>query len=200
MFSSMEGIRYDTASKPGVFALFASEAVARYDVVLFYDSYQPVTEPQKSAFAELCDRGIGCVFVHHALVSHQEWPEYARIVGGRYYHAPYLHEGKKYGPSTYRHDQEYVIRIVDSTHPVTRGIADFPIHDEVYINFQVSPTVTPLLTADEREIGTPIGWAHAYGRSRVVYLQPGHDRHAYDHPEYRALLQNALRWVARRRF
>ncbi|MRR37784.1 ThuA domain-containing protein [bacterium] len=197
MFGSFEGVRSDTASKPGVFSLFASTDVARYDVIVFYDSYQPITESQRNSFLSLLDRGIGCVFLHHALVSHQEWKEYEKILGGRYHHAPYVDGGKKYGASTYKHDQEFTVQVVDPSHPVTRGIADFPIHDEIYINYQVFDFVTPLLTVDHRESGRPTGWAHRSGNSRVVYLQSGHDHRAYENPGFRALLLNAIRWVAK---
>ena len=32
--------------------------------------------------------------------------------------------------------------------------------------------------------------------SRLVYLQPGDGPSAYDNPDYRRLVENALRWVA----
>ncbi len=196
MFSSFERIAFDTASKPGVFSLFASDSLAEYDAMVFYDTYQAISQTEKAAFLRLFDRGIGCVFLHHALVSHQEWPEYERIVGGRYHHASYVKDGKKYGPSTYRHDQDFTVVIVDPMHPVTRGMSDFTIHDETYINYQIFKTSTPLLRTDYRDSGEIIGWTNGYRRSRVVYLQPGHDLNAYLHPSFRSLVHKAILWVA----
>lgn len=58
--------------------------------------------------------------------------------------------------------------------------------------------VTPLLTTSQRESGNPIAWTRDEGPARVVYLQPGHGPETYAHPQYRRLLRNALRYVARR--
>jgi type 1 glutamine amidotransferase len=41
-----------------------------------------------------------------------------------------------------------------------------------------------------------VGWAKTNGLSRWVYIQGGHDRHAWEHPAYRQLLEQAIRWVA----
>jgi type 1 glutamine amidotransferase len=168
MFTSFEGVAFDTASKPDVFRAFASEEIVRYDAIVFYDTYQPISDEQKAAFLSLFERGIGCVFLHHALVSHQEWREYEMILGGRYHHFPYVDDGKKYGPSTYKHDQEFTVRILDPAHPVTQGMQDFAMYDEVYINYKIHDYVTPLLATDHRESGEYIGWVHRHGNSRIV--------------------------------
>lgn len=198
MFSSFGDVVYDTASKPDVFTVFGSDDITRYDAIVFYDTYQPITAAEQAAFLTLFDRGIGCVFLHHALVSHQEWEEYETILGGRYHHSPYLDEGKKYGPSTYKHDQDFTVRIVDPGHPITRGMSDFPLHDETYLNFKVHDRVHPLLASDTCEEGNTIGWTTTHANSRIVYLQPGHDHHAFENPNYRRLVRNAIEWVAER--
>ena len=41
-----------------------------------------------------------------------------------------------------------------------------------------------------------VGWAKNAINSRVVYLQPGDGPAAYDSPDYRRLVENAIRWVA----
>ena len=41
-----------------------------------------------------------------------------------------------------------------------------------------------------------IGWAKTYEAARVVYLQLGHDHFAYENPNYRQLLRQAIRWTA----
>jgi len=103
--------------------------------------------------------------------------------------------GTERPPSTFRHDVQFRVRVVDSKHPVTRGIADFDIRDETYGNFEVLPKVKPLLTTDEPTSNRVIAWAHTYGKSRVVYIQLGHDRHAYENPSYRRLVWQAIRYV-----
>ncbi len=40
----------------------------------------------------------------------------------------------------------FLINVKDKTNPVTRGITDFELFDEVYGGFYVKPGVTSLLT------------------------------------------------------
>ena len=197
MFQSFKGVTTDAASKPSVFSLFASPAIEEYDAIVFYDAYQPISEEEKRAFLRLFDLGMGCLFLHHAIVSHQEWDEYEKILGGRYHHKPYMDDGKKYGPSTYKHDQVFVVKIIDQEHPVTKGVSDFEIRDEIYLNYKINDYVIPLLTSDNCETGKYIGWTNTYKNSKVVCLLPGHDHHAYDNPNFRQLIKNSIEWVKR---
>jgi type 1 glutamine amidotransferase len=41
-----------------------------------------------------------------------------------------------------------------------------------------------------------VGWTKTYGKSRIVYLQCGHDSVAFACPEFQLLLKNAIHWVA----
>jgi uncharacterized protein len=188
-------IQFDTASKPVVFSLFNSERITDYDAIIFYDTYQPISPVEKDSFLNLFEKGIGIVFLHHSLVSHQEWDEYEKIVGGRYHHKPYLDDGKKYGPSTYKHDQEFIVKIIDKEHPVTKDIDDFKIHDEIYLNYKVHENVNPFLTSDNCESGKYIGWTNNYKNSKIIYLQLGHDHYAYENPNFRLLIKRSIEWV-----
>src|SRR5207245_1252022 len=79
-------------------------------------------------------KGSGWVVLHHALVSYQHWPEYEKIIGGRYPEA----EGKSgvvTAETGYQHDVEIPVLIVAKEHPVTAGLKDFTIHDEIYWGF-----------------------------------------------------------------
>ena len=55
-----------------------------YDALVLYDMPKEITDAQKARFLALFDKGIGLVVLHHALVSYQHWPEFERIIGGRY--------------------------------------------------------------------------------------------------------------------
>ncbi|MDB6033900.1 MAG: ThuA protein, partial [Verrucomicrobiales bacterium] len=80
-------------------------------------------------------------------------------------------------------------------HPITAGSKDFKMHDEIYKRFRVRPGVTPLLTTDHPESGKPLMWARNQGKSRLVYLQLGHDQSAYNDPNYRTLVSRSIKWV-----
>jgi type 1 glutamine amidotransferase len=105
-------------------------------------------------------------------------------------------------------------------HPVSEGIEPFEVTDELYLCPVFEREIVPILATDadtsaasmidtHREVstgtqvpaphqeGSPfLGWAHAAGRSPVVYLLPGHSATTMAHPMYRRLVTNALGWVA----
>lgn len=187
---------YDTISKPFAFHLFDLDKISNYKAIVFYDTYQPISDEQKKSFLNIFEGGIGVLFLHHSLVSHQEWDEYEKIVGGRYFHQPWIDGDKKYGPSTYKHDQDFLIQMVDKNHPVTSGVDDFQIHDETYLNYRVLPNATPLLRTGYRESGELLGWTHTYKNSKVVYLMPGHDKNAFENPSFKKLVENSIYFIS----
>ena len=88
------------------------------------------------------------------------------------------------------------MRVRDGEHPVTRGVSDFQIHDEVYKGLWFAVDNHILLSTDHTDSDALIGWARRYGRARVCAIQLGHDAKAYASPEYRQLVVNAIRWAA----
>ena len=176
---------------------YEREDLVGYDAVVLYDMPKTITEPQKAKFLSVFDKGIGLLVLHHALVSYQHWPDYERIIGGRY-----PEEDGKSGLVTaqvgYEHDVEIPVTIVAKDHPITAGMKDFTIHDEIYWGFRVQPDVTPLISTTHPKSGKPLAWCRTQRKSRVVYLQLGHDHSAYDNPNYRQLVARSIRWVARR--
>lgn len=167
------------------------------DVVVLYDMPKTITEAQKARFLSLFDKGIGLVVLHHALVSFQDWPEYERIIGGRY-PEPAGKSGVVTAEVGYQHDVEIPVIIVAKEHPITAGMSDFTIRDEIYWGFRVQPDVIPLLSTTRAKSGKPLAWTRMQGKSRVVYLQLGHGPSAYENPNYRQLIGNSIRWAGRK--
>jgi len=168
-----------------------------YDAIVLYDMPQEITDAEKKKFVGLFEKGIGLLVLHHALVSYQHWPEYERIIGGRY-----PEEDGKGGVVTdkvgYQHDVGHTIRILAKDHPVTAGVSDFHIHDEIYWGFRTGSDVTPLITTDDKKSGKPLGWTRQEGKSRIVYLQLGHGPEAYMNPNYRKLVAQSIEFVRRK--
>jgi len=194
-YKLFESFSYDTTSKPFAFQLFDLDNIANYKAIVFYDTYQSITEEQKESFMNIFEKGIGVLFLHHSLVSHQEWSEYENIVGGRYFHQVWVDNEKKYGPSTYKHDQDLLVEIIDKNHPVTNGLDNFEIHDETYLNYRVLPKVQPLLRTNYRESGEILGWTHKYKNSKVVYIMMGHDKNAFENKSYKKLIENSIYYL-----
>ena len=193
IFDDMPNVEYREAAHPNANHLYASSLIDSIDVLVFYDMVQEINDTEKADFIALLNKGKGIVFLHHSLVNYQEWDEYENIIGGHYYLS-----FKNRDSSTYKHDVDIPVKILDKKHPVTKGIEDFIIHDEVYGNFKVLPIVHPLLSTTHPESGEIIGWTNKYGKSRIVYIQLGHDRRAYENPNYRRLVKQAIDWVQKK--
>lgn len=172
--------------------------LAACDVVVLYDMPRTITAAQQTKFLQLLDRGIGLVVTHHALVSYQQWGEYERIIGGRWIELPEKGGDPAVKPSGYRHDVDIPVVIANRHHPITAGLENFLIHDEIYWGYRVGADVVPLLTTTHPDSGNPLAWARTEKNSRVAYLLLGHGPSAYADLNYRRLLANAIRWTARR--
>jgi len=168
-----------------------------YDCIVLYDMMQNIADTQKQRLLGVLDKGIGLVVMHHALVSYQAWPEFEKIVGGTY-PEPQDKKGGVTAALGYQHDTDMPIVIVARDHPITAGLKDFEINDEIYWGFRVAPDVTTLVTTTQPKSGKPIAWCHDVRRSRVVYIQLGHGPSAYGNPNYRKLVAQSIRWAARK--
>ena len=197
MWGELPGVTYATCELPRQADLLKPGLETQYDAMVFYDMSDGFTDVQKKNFVDLLNRGIGIVATHHTLGAHNNWPEYWNIIGGHYLHKPETLGGKAYGRSSYADDQTMQVKIADSMHPVTAGLADFTIHDEAYRDFYVAPDAHVLMTVDHPKCDRDVAWTKTYGRSRVCYFMFGHDEKAWDSPVYRKLLANALQWVAK---
>ena len=199
LFRSMPNLAIETATVPQDADRLKDDLADSIDVIVLYDLWATgITPEQQKTVIRLLKRGIGVCALHHTLASHQEWPEYAKILGGKYYLAPRTVDGKKLPRSMFRHDQDIPVQIADRDHPITRGLNDFTIHDETYRDYDVSPAVHVLLTTDHPLSHSKIAWVNRYANSRIFYLQLGHDQHAYRNANYREIVLRAIRWCAGR--
>jgi type 1 glutamine amidotransferase len=177
----------------------------------------PSPEVQRGV-EELIAAGVGIVATHHALAGWPTWDGWADVLGGRFLYSPGRLHGVDVPASGYRMDTYRVTPA--GGHPVTDGVEPFELTDELYLCPVFEGDVEPLLTTDAdlspatmvdtyREVrhgervaarqqpaSNLLGWVHEPGRSRVVYLLPGHTATTMQHPAYRRLLANALAWVS----
>ena len=52
----------------------------------------------------------------------------------------------------YEHDVDVPVKIVAPAHPITAGVSDFTINDEIYWNFRTTADITPLLRTTHQEM------------------------------------------------
>jgi hypothetical protein len=175
------------------FGTDSPQARAAYDLVIFYHWHlpTPLAEPDEwwqrgtREALEGLGNGQGMIILHHSLVAFPEWDTWDLICGYR---------GR--GNFTYHQDQIVHVELADPEHPITRGMSDFTIEDEVYSMRSPDPSmVTPILTTRHEMSMSTLAWAHMVKQSRVFCLQLGHGPTAYAHPSFREILGRASSWV-----
>jgi type 1 glutamine amidotransferase len=196
VFQQNTNITFTEAKQGKASEAYDREDLLTHDVIVLYDMVQNITDAQKAKFLSLFDRGIGLVVMHHALVSYQGWPEFEGIIGGTY-PEPQDKKGKVTPELGYEHDLQVPVQIVVKNHPVTAGLRDFTIHDEIYWGFRTRPDVTPLITTTHPKSGKPLMWTRTERKSRVIYLQLGHGPEAFANQNYRRLVAQSIQFVAK---
>jgi type 1 glutamine amidotransferase len=198
MFAANSAITVQSVVHPKAHEWLKAEAAKSYDVIVMYDMWAKILDEARADFIARLKEGKGLVALHHSLGSYQDWPEYRQIIGGQYLLKKQVVDGKECPASTYKHDVVFKVRVEPTRHPITRGVSDFQIHDETYGGVYVNADSQPLLTTDEATSTKTIGWARAYEGTRVATIQLGHDHLAYENPNYRKLVAQAIAWVAKR--
>lgn len=198
IFRDNPDITFEVAEHPNALKLLKPETASKFDVIILYDLWQKITDEDKENFIKFLESGKGLVVLHHAIANYQQWPEYEKIIGGRYYLQKTMVNGVEKPRSIYKHGVKYQVKIADDKHPITQGLQDYTIIDETYNLYDVSPDSHILLTTDEPTSHKYIGWTHNYKNARIVYIQHGHDRFAYENKNYRNLISRSILWVCKR--
>jgi type 1 glutamine amidotransferase len=150
--------------------------------------YPSLTTQQKQAILRFVEDGKGLFSIHSGAIVFNDWPEFTRIVGG------FWEDGRSaHGP----YQPGYEIHVVDGGHPVTRGIADFEIHDELYHTLTMTAHVHVLMTAFCDGRIHPTAWTREVGRARVHYNALGHGWETFENETFRELLLRGFLWTAR---
>jgi type 1 glutamine amidotransferase len=198
MMDSIEEITYTEAVQKDHSELFEDISNWKYDVIVFYSMTQEISEKRKKNFLKLLNQGVGVVALHHTMCSFQQWPEFKKIIGTKYYTKDIIEDGVMCKAGSYEHDIDMAIRVRDKLHPITEGMSDFPIHDEGYKNCWFDQGNYVLLTTDHASSDETVGWVRRYGKSKICTIQLGHDSQAYENRNYRRLVKRAILWTAGR--
>ena len=180
-------------------AILETPAMARYDLILLTvdrrDDEFKFTEGQQRALFEWVKSGHGLVSLHGADNAPPDWlPEWKEMLGGIYSHV-----GQPDGKAVVG---TYTIKLPDKESPVTKGLDDFEIKDELYMNMRMMPDVKPLATIDYKGTTWAVAWTWQYGRGRVFHTSlghrsfgPGKDDPLRD-PNFGRLVLQGIDWVA----
>jgi type 1 glutamine amidotransferase len=152
-------------------AILETPAIRKYALIVANaDRRDPefkYTIAQQQALLEFVRSGGGYVSIHGADNASSDWlPELKQMLGGVFSHIG-LPDGKVRKGS-------YVVKITDLPSPITEGITDFPLNDELYYHVQMQPGVKPLATVEHEGTNWPVAWTRDFGAGRVFHLVLGH--------------------------
>jgi len=175
----------------------AFDDISRFkeDVIVMYNLSSGMTEKQKQNLLKLLEQGVGLVVWHHALANCQDWAEFEKIAGAKFWLKP----GERNGTQIARSGTgggKVKIHIEDPSHPITKGISDFEVADETYNHQTFCDGIHVLVSTDHPRSDKPIAWVHQYGKARVFGYQSGHDAKVWTNDSFRRLMAQGIRWAS----
>lgn len=192
MFDAMEGVDYEHFEQPKANAKLEKDLAEDFDVLVFYDMWKTISNNEKAAYLKMTEQGKPFLFLHHSIASYQNWSEFEKILGGKYFE-----NGENVPPellSSYDHDV-WVYSKVETYTPVTKGFRDLRFFDEVYGNVRISDDVIPLLKTRHPKSMEVIAWENKYNASKIIYIQSGHDKRTFVEADYRKLLLQSIEYL-----
>lgn len=153
-----------------------------FHVIVNYTTFMEPNPQQANALNSAIFRGKGFVGIHGATATFWNSQEYLRMIGGTFI----VHDDFK------QFRVQFSSARCTEPHPITQGIDDFDIEDELYI-VEGDQTQWHILARAE---GHPVLYTKMYGNGRVHYNALGHDTRALTHPSFQKLVQNAVEWAA----
>jgi hypothetical protein len=136
------------------------------------------------------DGGGGLLVLHTAVICFDADPVWHRLCGASWNWASSSHP--PVGPADVR------VTGLGRCHPLTEGLDDFTITDEVYGFLEEEDDLDPLLSSAHGGRDHPLLWAREIGSGRVVTDLLGHGVASLSHPAHRTVLARAGTWAARR--
>ncbi len=164
-------------------------------LALFTIGETPWSTRQRAAIFEALSGGrLAVLGIHSATDACRDWPDYGRILGGRFDGHPWT--------------VNFTVEVTALSHPATAHMGDsFAWHDEVYLFSDLRPDAAVLLRVAEGQLdmtvpgakrpshGFPLCWCFEEGRGRVFYTSLGHFSGAWETPAYLEHLAGGLRWL-----
>ena len=158
------------------------DSISGYDVFLDYMHGKLLNAEQTKSVIDFVSGGKGLVGVHSATVDKRS-PEFMSLLGGKY--------------AGHRDYQEATVTVVDDQHPITKGISDFSIIDEIYkLDYDPKP-LSVLIQGEVEGKNYPVCWVREYGKGRIAYLSLGHGKESFENGIFQELVIRCVKWAAK---
>ncbi len=152
-----------------------------FDICLLCITTTHVSDEEEQSLMDFVRSGKGLFAFHSASVIDEKNIGYIDLIGARFVkHSPY---------------HEFQVNIVDTSHPITKGIKDFKVSDELYILDREPKDADILMTASWENKDHPMLYVKKYGDGKVIYNAMGHDEGSFTKPEYSQLTFQVIDWL-----
>ncbi|MCF7668960.1 MAG: ThuA domain-containing protein [Verrucomicrobia bacterium] len=172
--------------------LESAAALEKYDAIfmsIYNASLPTISDEAKENLLNFVKNGKGIIISHLTSASFKEWPEFKELCG-RYW---------VMGTSGHGPRGVFQAQIKDKDHPITEGLEDFRVFDELYAKLQGDADIHVLVEAESDWSGNtePLVFTRKYGKGRVLHETFGHDRKAIMDPSVKKIIINGCQWAAK---
>lgn len=193
MFENTNKFKTEITNQPDTLSF---SKLKSYDVVVSnWNSWPENTirwnKNLESGILRYVKEGGGLVFFHASTSAFYEWPEFREITTASW------EEKTEHG----KNDTVQVI-IENKAHPITKGIDDFKLFDELWINARVNENFTVLGSATNKILlsreskAQPAIFVTEVGEGRIFHTILGHDLEAMKNNGFKQLLLRGTEWTA----
>jgi putative membrane-bound dehydrogenase-like protein len=156
--------------------------LAKYDALLVYANIDTIAPDQAKALLDYVANGGGFAPIHCASFCFRNNDEVVALIGAQF---------QRHGTG------EFDTKVVDTAHPITKGLEPFHTWDETYVHTKHNTKNRHVLQVRADKDGDePWTWTRTHGKGRVFYTAYGHDDRTWDQPGFQDLIERGLRWAA----
>jgi len=183
--------RFDVKVSEDPLILESGTALKAYDVIvltMYNRSVPTITGQAKENLLNFVKQGKGFYVQHLGSASFSEWDEFGKLCGRKWVMGTSGH-----GPRSV-----FKVNVVNKKHPITQGIDDFSIFDELYAKLQGDSDIDVLVStySDWSKQTEPLVFSRSYGKGRSVHNALGHDFKAIKNPSMQQIVRRAVEWAA----
>jgi type 1 glutamine amidotransferase len=183
--------RFDVRVCEDPLILESETALKAYDVIVFTIYSRRIKTLPKEAQKNLLNfvkNGKGFFVQHLATASFAKWEEFGRLCGRRWV----------MGTSGHGPREVFEAKVVNKEHPITAGMSNFKIYDELYAKLQGTGKINVLVEADSdwSNKTEPLIFTLKYGKGRTVHNAFGHDGKALMNPNVQKIIVRGAEWAA----
>ncbi|HZR23944.1 MAG TPA: ThuA domain-containing protein [Vicinamibacterales bacterium] len=179
---------------------FLAHNLNYYDAIFFFGVREIGLTPQQRAdlLSFVRDDGKGFVTAHSGATAFFSWPEFGKMLGGRFDEHPWgitdatvvvddpsFPAMKNFPSGTVFHDEHYQLK----------DFSRSDVHVLAHLDASKLDLTAPLVHRTDKDF--PVAWTKNFGKGRVFYSTLGHEDTSWDNPAIQQMYFEAIKWALR---